>query len=308
MPDSPYFSQVEAELAHLGLVQFAPHAALRPWVQRYFWVKTANCPEAMHLDLSHEKLSSNPSSSSIPPETALTSGFTQRLYPDGGSTLTCHFSKGHLPDIRFYASQVVCEQLYPQGVEQLSVRFYPGGAFHLLGLELQSLMSAGAWVDIDASLCQLPGLERFRQQLAEATSRAACIQLLDGWLMSLVSILFSQKAAGQSLVQATLPLLLQTHSSLEHFYEQVPLSRRQFERKFKAETGLSPLQIQQFSKIKLARNLLSYVPHMSLAEVALASGFYDQAHLNQQFVRFTEQTPGQYKKRKMSQISKAPKD
>ena len=101
----------------------------------------------------------------------------------------------------------------------------------------------------------------------------------------------------------SLPRLIQPQTRLENFYEQLALSRRQFERRFKQETGLSPAQLQQLNRVKIARDLLSQSPELNLAQVAFDCGFYDQAHLHQHFVRVTQQTPGQYKKRKMSQIS-----
>ena len=46
-----------------------------------------------------------------------------------------------------------------------------------------------------------------------------------------------------------------------------------------------------------------YLDEYYVIAVAQQAGFYDQAHMHQHFVRITGQTPGQYKKRKMSQLS-----
>ena len=43
-------------------------------------------------------------------------------------------------------------------------------------------------------------------------------------------------------------------------------------------------------------------PQQALTDIALCSGFYDQAHFIHQFQRITGQTPGQYRRRKQSQF------
>ena len=289
------FKRFETELAHLGFTHFKPLAPLRPWVQRYFHLRVA---------------------------TDLPQSIEQTFYPDGGTSLHFYFPtptqtltqtptqtlSGEEPQVLFHCGQSRHSHAFLPGIELMTVRFHPGGAFHLLGIELQDILSAASVNAIDATQLQLTGLEQLLSQLAETNQPAQRIALLEHWLLQLSQqqfgvVLTQHKSAMVGLVQASLPKLIQTQASLEDFYKQLPLSRRQFERRFKQETGLSPAQLLQLNRVKVARNLLSQSPNLSLVQVAFDCGFYDQAHLHQHFVRVTQQTPGQYKKRKMSQIS-----
>lgn len=283
------FKRFETELAHLGFSHFQPLAPLRPWVQRYFHLRVAtNLPQSIE----------------------------QTFYPDGGTSLHFYFPtptltqtlRGEEPQVLFHCGQSRHSHAFLPGIELITVRFHPGGAFHLLGIELQDIMSTSSVTTIDATQLQLTGLDQLLSQLAETNLPAQRVALLEHWLLQLNQrqcdvALSRHKSAMISLVQASLPKLIQTQASLEDFYRQLPLSRRQFERRFKQETGLSPAQLLQLNRVKIARNLLSQSPNLSLVQVAFDCGFYDQAHLHQHFVRVTQQTPGQYKKRKMSQIS-----
>lgn len=279
------FKRFETELAHLGFSHFKPLAPLRPWVQRYFHLRVA---------------------------TDLPQSIEQTFYPDGGTSLHFYFPtqtlSGDEPQVLFHCGQSRHSHAFLPGIELMTVRFHPGGAFHLLGIELQDIMSTSSVTTIDATQLQLTGLDQLLSQLAETNQPAQRVALLEHWLLQLNQrqcdvALSRHKSAMISLVQASLPKLTQTQASLEDFYRQLPLSRRQFERRFKQETGLSPAQLLQLNRVKIARNLLSQSPNLSLVQVAFDCGFYDQAHLHQHFVRVTQQTPGQYKKRKMSQIS-----
>ena len=279
------FKRFETELAHLGFSHFQPLAPLRPWVQRYFHLRVA---------------------------TDLPQSIEQTFYPDGGTSLHFYFPtqtlSGDEPQVLFHCGQSRHSHAFLPGIELMTVRFHPGGAFHLLGIELQDIMSTSSVTTIDATQLQLTGLDQLLSQLAQTNLPAQRVALLEHWLLQLNQrqcdvALSRHKSAMISLVQASLPKLTQTQASLEDFYRQLPLSRRQFERRFKQETGLSPAQLLQLNRVKIARNLLSQSPNLSLVQVAFDCGFYDQAHLHQHFVRVTQQTPGQYKKRKMSQIS-----
>lgn len=281
------FTRFESSLAHLGFRHFQPLASLCPWVYRYFHLQVAT-----HLPQSIE----------------------QTFYPDGGTSLQFYFPAQSLnansdePKVFFHCSQSLHSHTFVPGIEQMIVRFHPGGAFHLLGIAVQDIQQASSHTVIEATQLHLPGLTQLLSQLADTNQPMQRIALLEQWLLQLIKPQLDRSyPKGQwstaGIVQMSLPSLIQPQTRLEHFYGQLALSRRQFERRFKQETGLSPAQLQQLNRVKIARDLLSQSPELNLAQVAFDCGFYDQAHLHQHFVRVTQQTPGQYKKRKMSQIS-----
>ncbi len=71
------------------------------------------------------------------------------------------------------------------------------------------------------------------------------------------------------------------------------LSSRQFERKFRAMTGFAPKSFCRIVKFENALNQLTD-HNGSLTSLALASGYYDQAHFNHDFRHFTGYTPSAY--------------
>lgn len=271
-----------ADLLAIGYQSYLPASSLACWVQLYW------------------RLEVPPHFGPVP---------TLPYYPDGGSNLTFEFRPQQLPQVLFQVKPALSYSEFVAGQQLLSVRFQPTGAFQLLGLSPADFALSSAACDV--RLLQLPGLEPLLQQLAllstadshqlVALRQQQQIHAVELWLLQLAR----RRATADSLVQRSLTLLRQPATDLQHLYQQLPKSRRQFERLVKLETGLSPAQLQLLYKVKLARAVLSQQPLADVATVAQQVGFYDQAHLHQHFVRLTGQTPGQYKRRKMSQISKS---
>ena len=83
--------------------------------------------------------------------------------------------------------------------------------------------------------------------------------------------------------------------SLEQLAQQVGMSRYYFLRCFKEATGFSPLQYVITKRVERARDMLSNGSE-SIAEIAYASGFSSQSHLNWAFKRHFGVTPGAFKR------------
>jgi len=75
-----------------------------------------------------------------------------------------------------------------------------------------------------------------------------------------------------------------------------PLSPNHFALLFRRSVGLPPHRYVLQQRVKRARNLLGSRPDLSLAEVALACGFYDQAHLTNAIKRALGVTPGEIRR------------
>ena len=258
------------DLGHLGFRRFMPHPALRPWVQCY-WV--------MQSRLSAQ-------------------GSTETLYPDGGTNINFYFTPDQDTRISFYARQIV-NKIHLSGAQDcLGIRFHPGGVFQLLGLSMPE------WIGREFSSLDLEvhPLHELQKKLGDLTSIPERIGFIDNWLLAQAA----QISAQPGLLQHVLPKLIYSPESIEAICEQVAMSRRNLERKFHQEVGLSPGQLKQFGRIKLARKLISDQPQLSLVDVAQYTGFYDQAHFIRQFQKLTGLTPGQYRKKKLSQKYNSP--
>jgi len=253
-------------LDHIGLRWFAPPPALLPWVQCY-WV--AQLPIFSAVE------------------------FNENLYPDGGTSLCIDFRPEELPLVHFNAFHQTSKMHFSSGVDRMGIRFHPGGAFQLLGLDMSELMGTEHNVD-DLGKNQLSQLQ---EALVNADSIHQRIWQFDNWLLQLAA----QVKAHQGMVQHLLQLIAVAQEPIEVLSSKMPISRRQLERKFQLEVGMAPAQIKQLQRVKQARTLISRQPDLDLTQIALDTGFYDQAHFIRQFQKVTGQTPGQYRKKKMSQ-------
>ena len=72
----------------------------------------------------------------------------------------------------------------------------------------------------------------------------------------------------------------------------LPLRRT---RQFKAATGLPPHQYVILRRVERAKRLLQAGTDLSLAEVALGTGFCDQSQFSRHFKRLVGVTPGQFR-------------
>ena len=86
------------------------------------------------------------------------------------------------------------------------------------------------------------------------------------------------------------------HLSVEELVEQVPLSRRVLEKKFKEETGESLYQYIQNYRIDQFTRLLITTDY-SLFEAALQSGFENYKNVSRVFRKYKSLSPAEYRKR-----------
>lgn len=259
-----FIEQPTIELPHLGFRRYLPHPLLQPWVH-YYWTARQ--------------------------ERIVGAGVTETRYPDGGISLGFYF-QGGLPSIELQTQQVADKIRIENTIDSMGVYFRPGGVFKLFAIDLNELSSTDIAVDI--LRYELGDIE---YQLTELNDRDARLWLMENWLLD--------KCANRSLIPGLLqhfvPQLLTFRQPLDELLNAQSLGRRQVERLFQQEIGLSPAQLRQLHRIKLARQLISIDPRRALTSVAQECGFYDQSHFIRQFQKITGQTPGQYKNRKMSQ-------
>lgn len=74
------------------------------------------------------------------------------------------------------------------------------------------------------------------------------------------------------------------------------LSVKQFERKFKQEYGMVPIQYIQRIRLDAARQLLA-VTRLPIAQISRETGFYDSSHFSHQFAKYTGLSPKAFRQR-----------
>jgi AraC family transcriptional regulator len=92
---------------------------------------------------------------------------------------------------------------------------------------------------------------------------------------------------------------------VEDMSEMVRLSPTHFSRAFKRSIGEAPHTYLVRRRLDRARQLM-LTSDTALSEVALACGFFDQAHLTKLFRRFTGQSPAAWRRERREAVTTAP--
>lgn len=82
--------------------------------------------------------------------------------------------------------------------------------------------------------------------------------------------------------------------SIDDLARYIGMSCRHMERKFKARIGMTPKQLCRNVRFKHAYKKIETSPRDSWVDIALTCGYYDQAHLINEFRYFTGTSPAEY--------------
>jgi AraC-like DNA-binding protein len=170
----------------------------------------------------------------------------------------------------------------------MQISLTPPGAYALLGLPLHEL--AGRTVALDAVLGTRA--DRLTERLAELDDWGERFELLDS---TLASRLDDARPPSQGVVWAW-QRLSATHGRVPigELAEELGWSRKLLVARFREEVGLSPKPLARLLRFERTKALLEREDRLGLARLARECGYYDQAHLSNEFRRITGTTPAAY--------------
>lgn len=220
-----------------------------------------------------------------------------RLLPSTSCTMAFQL-KGHV----FYGSDAVKTQLpaamvsglrktvrmvkYPAHTAVLVVGFKATGVAGLLRQPVHELFEETLALDNFFTRSEMAIIE---EQLAEATHDAARIAALEKFLSARLL-----KLKNDELVGAAVSRIVDAKGQLrmKELSQSLFISQDAFEKRFRKLTGATP---KQFSTIvKMEALIRERMQGASILDLALESGYYDQAHFNKDFKQFTGQTPSEF--------------
>lgn len=107
---------------------------------------------------------------------------------------------------------------------------------------------------------------------------------------------FKNKGTIDSIVKSTVDTILLTkgNTSINAILKETLSKRRQLERKFVKQIGISPKQLSKVIRLQTALKLLLNKQTESLTQIAYESEYYDQAHFNRDFKEFTGINPKEF--------------
>ncbi|HET9956614.1 MAG TPA: helix-turn-helix domain-containing protein [Polyangiaceae bacterium] len=278
-----------------------PCAALAPWVQQ-LW---ATHPEATQSSAAYRE--------SVLPTGAMHlvlrgSDSPPLMLFDGAAGERSH-SIGHLivggARSSYYVKQA------GDGARSVGVQLQPGGAFALLGVPASELAERHTPLDL------LWGAEaaRVREQIYDLPRRSffkACPADIHAWMREQVDLFESfllqrlrqaNTDEPQRLWLAKIIQALERGVPLAAIAESSNISHRTFITRFRSWVGLPPKVFARIRRFQRAITLLNRTSAASyrrapgsLAQLALETGYADQAHLSRDFVEFAGVSPSAYSK------------
>jgi AraC-like DNA-binding protein len=220
-------------------------------------------------------------------------GHADAILPDGRIELVFHYdgtfwrhregtAPTRQPSALLVGQMIEPVLLTPEGCAGVAaIRLRPAAARTLLGFSLREI--SAQFHDLESVF---PSAARLRQRLAESRSDVERIQAMERWVLSLVRFPPRPQVAG--VVETIL------HSGgrfpIDAVAAYAGLSVRQLERHFLDDVGLTP---KAFSRIvRLQAALRRIREGRALSDVAIACGYYDQAHMTRDFRHLAAMSPG----------------
>jgi len=170
----------------------------------------------------------------------------------------------------------------------LGAQFSPGGAFPFLK------MPAGELSEQALSLDLLWGSDGddLRVRLLEAPTPERKFRVVENWLLQrLAKPLQRNPAVAYALQQFQRPSYSPAVASI---VQKIGISQRRFIQLFTAEVGLAPKVFSRVMRFQRAVHIIASSPRVDWAQLALACGYYDQAHFIHDFQAFSGIAPSMY--------------
>ena len=181
--------------------------------------------------------------------------------------------------------------LYSEGeTEMIVVVFQPYGMRAFLHLPISALHN----LEVSGFDLEYKRLEELAAQVFECKDTDTCINLIEAWLLSLLSEVQTPKLAlNQKRIAAAINYLFSTPgTSVTTLASIACLSKKQFERLFNDMVGTNPKEYARIARFQMSLKLLQECPAgISQAQLAYQCGYADQSHFIREFKQFSGHTP-----------------
>jgi AraC-like DNA-binding protein len=181
-------------------------------------------------------------------------------------------------------------RLKPSGTVNLfGICFRPGGSYPFFKIPAHEL------VDQSPDVSDLWGsagrrfVDRIQNDCLSTESR---IEAISAYLVKLLETQFRDDAA----IKAAIDVIdcFKGRISVDDLARCLGMSCRHLERKFKERIGMTPKQLCRNTRFKHAYKQIEASHRKSWVDMALACGYYDQAHLINEFRYFTGTSPAEF--------------
>ncbi|MDP5169918.1 MAG: helix-turn-helix domain-containing protein [Bacteroidia bacterium] len=225
----------------------------------------------------------------------------QKIVPDGCIEMTFNFGdkiKRYTSenDFLLHPNAMVMGQrtksyfILPFGnVDTFAICFYPIGFVNFIQTPLKNL------VDKETPISELFGQEEayeLEQQMINAIDSQQRIDIIESFL----SKKLNEKNTISNIVKSTVDALLKTKGTtpINAILKDDSSKRRQLERHFRKQVGISPKQLGKAIRLQATLNLLLNKKSETLTDIAYESEYFDQSHFLKDFKDLVGITPKEF--------------
>jgi AraC-like DNA-binding protein len=185
----------------------------------------------------------------------------------------------------------------------LIVAFRQGKALPFYHLPLSELTD---WV-VDADLIFGNSFHDLREKLVNAPSIDLMFRLLEAYFIQKAGDLLNSNTPQKCIEFAVANISKKPDlTSYQKLDQVIGYSQKHFIDLFKKQVGLAPKQYHKIMRFQKAIVEIESQQSIHWSNIALESGFYDQAHFNNDFKTFSGFTPNEYIKKKSDLINYIP--
>jgi AraC-like DNA-binding protein len=240
-------------------------------------------------------------------EGTLAARWRNMIFPDGAMELILNLGDAQkLCDLRdpglrtnFRRSWISGERSEPIIIEEagrihlVGVRFKPGGAYPFFRFPISEL--TGRVVELGAIWGG--AIEPLREQLAGAPNPRVLFARLETWLRQRLS---NNHAESNGAIAFAVEQIQRGggQARISGITETIGISHKHLVREFELRVGLTPKLLSRVCAFQAAISWIGFKDKVNWADVAVACGYYDQAHFIHEFRAFTGMTPAAYLNRR----------
>jgi AraC-like DNA-binding protein len=172
-------------------------------------------------------------------------------------------------------------------VDIFTVRFAPTGLHTLFGIAMPELVDTafGAESLFGSAIAG----ELYERMAAERTT-ARRVNIIEAQLLSrLQSPRYNPIAAAATALQSS-----SGGARIEGLATSFGLSTRHFSRLFREHVGMSPKTYARILRLQAAIAAKAATPNVTWSEVAYQAGYFDQAHLDKDFLDLADASPSDF--------------
>ena len=225
----------------------------------------------------------------------------QKIVPDGCIEMTFNFGdkiKRYTSETDFilHPNAMVMGQrtksycILPVGkVDTFAICFYPVGFVNFVNTSLESL------VDKETPIAKLFGqgeAYNLERQMMHAVDTQQRTNIIESFLLKKLN----EKNAISHIVKSTVDALLKTNGTtpIHAILKDEVSKRRQLERHFRKQIGISPKQLGKAIRLQTTLNLLLNKKSATLTDIAYESDYFDQNHFIKDFKDLVGITPKEF--------------